>query len=368
MKINSLSLLNFRNYESLTCQFNPQLNIIVGDNAQGKTNLLESIYFMSTLRSFRTQSDQDLIRFDQDYFKVQCEIETELTTKNCQVLVFKSGKSIKINETIIKKSSDYIGTINCVSFSPQDLNFFNDSPKTRRKFLDIEATKLSRQYLYHLNNYVNLLKQRNALLKQPNVDEEILMILSKQLVDDMWEIVSYRQEIVDFLNSKTQVLFNELSESDDLINFELKTEVEVTSESEFKQKMMDKMIQNKARDIYFKVTHAGCHRDDLITMMNNHDINTMASQGQKRLVLIALKLALIEFITQKQNETPILLLDDVFSELDETHQQLFIKNTPSNIQTIITTTSIDESIKLNRPMTIYEIEAGQLVERRDLNG
>lgn len=368
MKINRLTLNHFRNYSHFETNFDEGLNIIVGDNAQGKTNLLEAIYFMSTLRSFRTQSDKDLIQFDQDYFKVNCEIENDLGQKNCQVVVFKNGKSIKVNQTIIKKSSEYIGTLNCVSFSPSDLNFFSESPRVRRKFMDIEATKLSKRYLHHLNNYFLLLKQRNALLKQPKVDDEVLNILTRQLIDDMWEIVSYRYEMIEFLNQRTQILFNQMTQLDYQIEIRLNTEFNPSDQESFKKRMLEKMNQNKPRDIYFKVTHSGCHRDDIETLMNGVDINSIASQGQKRLVLISLKLALIEFITSKLNETPILLLDDVFSELDTHHQHLFLENCPKDIQTILTTTSVDQLNQLNREMTLFEISEGHLVTRRQNNG
>lgn len=368
MILKSIQAHYFRNYESLSLELNPGLNIIVGDNAQGKTNILEAIYFMSTLRSFRTQNDKDLISFDQDYFKVSGEIQNEFGHKKCQIIVFKNGKSIKVNETIIKKSSDYIGLLNCVSFAPNDLNFFSDSPRVRRKFMDIEATKLSNQYLHHLNSYFSFLKQRNALLKQPQFDDELLMILTQQLIDDMWVIVSHRLEIVEFLNQRTQEIFNHLTQSENKIEISLQTEFISQDETEFKKKMMDKMIQNKARDTYFKVTHAGCHRDDLMTLFNDVDINSIASQGQKRLVLISLKLALIEFITAKLKEPPLLLLDDVFSELDQRHQNLFLQQCPKDIQTILTTTSVQELEHLNRLMTIFEVKAGQIHKRRALNG
>lgn len=368
MKIKSLSLFQFRNYDNLLIEFNPGLNIIVGDNAQGKTNLLEAVYFMSTLRSFRTQSDKDLINFNQDYFKIQCEVESELSQKNCQVVVLKTGKSIKVNHNMIKKSSEYIGLINCVSFSPQDLNFFSDSPKVRRKFLDIECTKLSKEYLFYLNNYFSGLKQRNALLKQPAVDEDVLMILTKQLIDDMWMIESHRHEIVQFLNQRAELIFRELTHSEKKLEFQLQSDIVSENETEFKQKMMEKMMTNKTRDLYFKITHAGCHRDDLMTRMDGVEINSIASQGQKRLVLISMKLALIEYITYKLKETPILLLDDVFSELDQTHQHLFLKHCPQQIQTIISTTSVENLHQLNRPMTLFEIKQGQLLQRSTING
>lgn len=368
MRIKSIRLNNYRNYSHLTTEFNPGLNIIVGDNAQGKTNLLEAIYFMSTLRSFRTQNDRDLISFDDDYFRIQCEIETELSTNKATVVVLKNGKSIKINETMIKRSSEYIGFINCVIFSPQDLNFFNDSPRVRRRFLDIESTKISKKYLRALNQYFLILKQRNALLKQPQIDEEVLKILTHQLIDEMWIIVDYRLKLVENLNKRIKPLFNSLSSESLDIELKYQTEVMTTDENEFKQLMLDRMKQNKVRDIYFKVTHSGCHKDDLMTSVNSYDINQFASQGQKRLALIALKLALVEYITQQTKQAPILLLDDVFSELDEHHQQKFLEYCPHDSQIIMTTTSIDQLNEIDRNMTVFEIEKGQLIVRREING
>lgn len=368
MKIKSINLLNYRNYSSFSTDFNPELNIFVGDNAQGKTNLLEAIYFMSTLRSFRTQNDRDLIKFDEEFFRIQCEIETDVSTNKAQVVVLKNGKSIKINETMIRRSSDYIGTLNCVIFSPQDINFFSDTPRTRRKFLDIEATKVSNKYLVALNHYFDVLKQRNALLKQPQIDEDVLSILTHQLIEDMWIIVDYRLKMVKSLNKKIKLLFKKLSQEDNSIDFQYQTEFTTDSEQEFKRLMHDRMKQNKMRDIYFKITHSGCHRDDLSAYMNTHELNQIASQGQKRLVLIALKLALVEFIYDKEQRNPILLLDDVFSELDQTHQQRFLENVPSDSQILLTTTSIDQLKELKRPMSVFEINKGQLITRRDLNG
>lgn len=365
MKINTLSLSQYRNYTSFTGQFRDGLNVIVGQNGQGKTNLLESIYFLSTLRSFRTTQDKDLIQFDEDYFRINAEIFQQDSLQKYQLVVLKTGKSIKVNNTILKKSSDYLGLVNCVLFSPQDLSFFSDSPKVRRKFLDIESTKLSKKVLTHLNNYYKVLKERNALLKQTHVDEALLDILTQQLIDDMFVIVNYRSKLIEFLNQRTHELFNKISHKDHLIEFKYQTEINETDEQLFKELMLNKMNQNKSRDILFKMTHSGAHRDDLVTLMDSIDINSIASQGQKRLVLLAMKLALIEFIVLELNEPPILLLDDVFSELDSEHQQRFIDFCPQSIQTIITTTSV---LDLKQEMTIFEIKNGQLETRRTQHG
>lgn len=368
MRVKSINLLNYRNYTSFNTELSPGLNIIIGDNAQGKTNLLEAIYFMSTLRSFRTLNDRDCIQFSKDYFRIQCDIENKLSEKKCQVVVFKNGKSIKINETIIKRSSDYIGTLNCVIFSPYDLNFFDDSPRVRRKFIDIEATKISNQYLVHLNQYFEVLKQRNALLKQPLIDDDILNILDHQMIEHMWVIVDYRNKMINYLNQRIGPLFDKLSKETHKIELKYKTEVISVHEDEFKQSMLEKLKQNKVRDTYFKITHLGCHRDDIEALMDDLQLTQVASQGQKRLVQIALKLALVDYIAANSNEVPVLLLDDVFSELDKTHQKKFLENCPTDSQIILTTTSIEFIKEIENPMTIYEIKQGQLVTRRNLNG
>lgn len=368
MKIKTLTCQNFRNYSHLELSLHPQMNVFVGRNAQGKTNILEGIYYLSTLRSFRTSNDSDLIQKNKDYFRIKGSIEKEYSSILCQLLVTENGKSLKLNETIIKKTSDYLGTLNCVIFSPIDLIFFDDSPRNRRRFIDMEASKLSTAYLQASNQYSQLLKERNTLLKREKIDDEVLNILTNRLIDKMFEVVSYRRKMLDYLSQALNKVFNALSSQSLNLSIKYHTVSEEKDEIKFKKQLNFKMNQSKERDKLFRMTHIGCHRDDIECFVEDISASSVLSQGQKRLVMIALKLALVEFIHKQTKELPILLLDDVFSELDKVHQQRFLMACPPSIQTIITTTTLSHLSELTQPMSIYEISKGEVIKRRNING
>lgn len=364
MKINSLQLTNFRNYKKCQVQLSSGINVLLGENAQGKTNLLESLSFVSSLRSFRINNESQLIYFDKEASKIKCELEKTTGLKSLSVVISKEGKSLMINDTLIKKSSNFIGELNTVLFEPSDLGFFEDAPRVRRRFMDMELTKLSSSYLSHVNSYSRVLKQRNALLKQLEVDSDTLDILDQQLINHHIVIVKNRRQFIDFLNTQCNNYFNQLSKAKANLKLIYKTDVFHENDNEFKKHCLEKLKMNRQRDLYFKLTHFGAHRDDIVSLFNDIQLSQVASQGQKRLVILSMKLALIDYIHDKLNEQPVLLLDDVFSELDKDHQKKFIQLCPKDIQTIITTTDLISLEYINKVITIFDIKEGEITLRR----
>lgn len=364
MKINSIQLTNFRNYTKSHVQLSSGINVLLGENAQGKTNLLESLSFVSSLRSFRINSESQLIHFDRDASKIKCDFEKSTGSKTLSIIISKEGKSLMINDTLIKKSSNFIGELNTVLFEPSDLGFFEDAPRVRRRFMDMELTKLSSSYLIHVNSYSKVLKQRNALLKQLEVDVDTLDILDQQLINHYMVIVKTRRQFIEYLNKQCNYYFNELSKVKANLELIYKTDVFHENDNEFRKRCLEKFKINRQRDLYFRITHFGAHRDDIMSLFDGIQLNQVASQGQKRLVILSMKLALIDYIHSKLKEQPVLLLDDVFSELDKDHQKKFLELCPKDIQTIITTTDLISLEYINKVITIFDINDGQITLRR----
>lgn len=364
MKIKSLKLDHFRNYTQCQCQLDPKLNVFVGANAQGKTNLLESMAFLSSLRSFRNVSEQDLIQHDQPKARIQAVLSDEVMDKRLSILLSKQGKSLRYQNQLVRKSSEFIGLCNTVLFSPADMSFFDDSPRVRRRFFDVEAGKLSRLYLTQMVEFNKVLKERNALLKQPTIDHSLLEIFTGQLIKSQLPIIEYRRKMVDYLNQHLNKTFKKLSDTD--LNLEIEYQ-EVLADVPIEQLetgLNELMKLNLDKDIMFKATQKGIHREDFVFKGSGYELSKIASQGQKRLTLLALRLTLIDFIVLESKTTPILLLDDVFSELDLTHQKKFLEACPQNVQTILTTTHLEALKDVSTKMVVFDIEGGTIHSRR----
>lgn len=363
MIIKQIKLRNFRNFENCNVYFNENLNILTGLNGQGKTNLLESIVFLSTTHSHRLNEEIKLIMHNKELSNIECIYKDDIEY-NIGAIIHQKGKTLLKNKQIVSKSSDFIGLLNVILFSPSDINIFDDSPKERRKLINLEITKVNKKYLYSLNKYQKLLKERNILLKSNKIDEIYLETINEQLIENQIVILEERYKFVEIINEYISIYFKKLVNDD--INLKLEYIGCVKNDDNIKENLNKMYKLSYEKDRITQNTNYGIHRDDIIFKMNDENVNDIASQGQRRLVVMALKLSLIDYIKFKINKIPVLLLDDVLSELDINKQQNLLKCINDNIQTIITTSVIHESLKkLNRNLNIQNINSGKIITKED---
>lgn len=355
MVIKSLELADFRNYESLNISFDKGTTILYGDNAQGKTNILEAIYFSATTKSHKGSKDKEVVNFDKEEAHIRTYLEKEDIEYRVDMHLRKNkSKGIAIDGQKIKKASELLGLLNVVFFSPEDLGIIKNGPSERRRFADMELCQLDKFYLYNLNNYNKIINQRNKLLKDLYFNQglkETLNIWDSQLVSFGSKIIERRKIFADQLCEIIGEIHNKLSgKKESLI---VKYEPDVTVDD-----FETKMKENQEKDIKFKLTSCGPHRDDFSFIVNGIDIRKYGSQGQQRTAALSLKLSEIELVKKMTKDTPVLLLDDVLSELDSNRQN-YLLNSIGNIQTIITCTGLDEFInnrfEINR---VYKITNG----------
>lgn len=340
MIIKSLELANFRNYEELNISFDKGTNILYGDNAQGKTNILEAIYVSATTKSHKGSKDKEIINFDKEEAHIRTYLEKEnIETRVDMHLRKNKSKGIAIDGQKIKKAADLMGLLNVVFFSPEDLSIIKDGPAERRRFADMELCQLDSFYLYNLNHYNKIIGQRNKLLKdmyfQPEL-KETLNIWDSQLVSFGSKIIERREQFVKQLGDIIFDIHKKLSGG--------KEELVIAYEPDVSIEDFEKQMKyNQDKDIRLKQTTTGPHRDDFSFVVNGVDIRKYGSQGQQRTAALSLKLSEIELVKKISKDTPVLLLDDVLSELDSNRQN-YLLNSIGNIQTIITCTGLDEFI------------------------
>ncbi|MEG1458176.1 MAG: DNA replication/repair protein RecF [Acetivibrio sp.] len=343
MIIKSIELSDFRNYTSLCMNFHPGTNILYGDNAQGKTNILEAIYIAATTKSHKSSKDREIIKMEQNecHIRLKSEKDTFLHTIDMHLKKNKS-KGIAIDGIPIKKSSELFGLVSVVFFSPEDLTIIKNGPGERRRFMDMELCQLDKIYLFNLTKYNKILMQRNNLLKQIRYNEELLDTLSiwdNQLVLYGNKIIERRKSFIQQINSIIFDIHKKLSGGKE----ELKLQYDSNVDAELFEKKLKSSLD---RDLSLKMTNVGPHRDDLIFFIKDIDIRKYGSQGQQRTAALSLKLAEIKLLKETVRSSPILLLDDVLSELDRNRQN-YLLDSIKDIQTIITCTGLEEFI-INR--------------------
>ncbi len=340
MIIKSLELENYRNYNDFQIEFDQHTNILFGDNAQGKTNILESIYLAGTTKSHKGSKDKEIIQFNQDQSHIKILIEkNDIPYKIDMHLRASKSKTIAINGTPIKKAVELLGLMNIVFFSPEDLNIIKSGPAERRRFIDMELCQLDKFYLYNLSSYNKIVNQRNKLLKEIYGNsslKETLDIWDSQLISYGSKIIERRIQFIEQLNELIVPIHNKLSGEKENLKVVYHPDVEI---GEYERKLK----ANRERDIHMKLTSTGPHRDDICFYIQDIDIRKFGSQGQQRTVALSLKLSEIEIVKKITNDTPILLLDDVLSELDSNRQN-YLLNSIGDIQTIITCTGLDDFI------------------------
>jgi DNA replication and repair protein RecF len=366
MYIKNLQLLNYRNYDELNIELNSGVNVFIGDNAQGKTNILESIYYCSLAKSHRTSKDRELINWNSEEAYVRAYISKERLDKNIEIKIFKDGKKgIRINSIKINKIQELIGIFNVVLFSPEDLKIVKESPSYRRKFLDIELCKLNPKYYHSLVQYNKALNERNTLLKKWNENvESIIEVYDNQLSAFGGFVIKERLKYLKLLNDKGKLIHKEITSELEDINFKYITSLKnVENVEEGLKDLFKKSLKN---DMEKRTTSHGPHRDDFSININGIDTRNYGSQGQQRTAVLTIKFSSLEIIKEQTGEYPVLLLDDVLSELD-LNRQKYILNSINNVQTIVTCTGI-ENIRsyLNENAKIFTVRSGNVIKEYSL--
>ena len=359
MKIKQLKLKNYRNYDFLELEFDESTNIFYGDNAQGKTNILESIYLCGTTKSHRGTKDRDLIKFEKEESHIEAVVEKNGVPFKIDIHLKKnSPKGIAINKIPIKRASELFGIINIIFFSPEDLNIIKNGPSERRRFIDLELAQLDKLYLSDLSNYNRIVNQRNKLLKDVYDKKDLLDTL------DIWDLqlINYGNKIINRRNE----FISQLNEIIEKVHYKLtgnKENIKVYYEPSIgKLSLEEAILKNREKDIKFKSTSVGPHRDDICIMVNGIDIRKFGSQGQQRTAALSLKLAEIELVKKIIGDKPILLLDDVLSELDKNRQN-YLLDSISDIQTLITCTGVDDFVNNRFSINkILRVEKGTVME------
>jgi len=348
MFIDKLLLRNYRNYDELDISFENKVNVILGENAQGKTNMMESIYVLAMAKSHRTSNDKELIKWDSEYAKIEGRLAKTNGKIPMQLVVSKKGKKAKFNHIEQRKLSQYIGNMNVVMFAPEDLNLVKGSPQIRRRFIDMEIGQISPVYLHDMGQYQKILHQRNSLLKQLQIsrktDDAMLEILTEQFIQIAVKIVAKRFEFLRMLESWAVPIHQGISRGLEKLEIRYKPSVDVSEEqdlSKMKNIYEEKFQSTKKREVERGVTLFGPHRDDVLFYVNGRDVQTFGSQGQQRTTALSIKMAEIELIHSEIREYPILLLDDVLSELDDYRQSHLLNTIQGKVQTFVTTTNID---------------------------
>ena len=369
MYLSTLELSHYRNYKKEKVNLDKNINIFIGDNAQGKTNLLESIYILALTKSHRVGYENNIIQNNYESCKISGKLKNNKIINDLKIIINKDNKKVYINNKNIKKIASYISNMNVIMFCPNDLDIIKGSPQVRRNLLNIEISQIYSNYINYLNEYNKILKNRNEYLKEFNIsgyaDKRYLEILNQKLVERGTYIYIYRKKYLDYINNKIKILYKNIMNIDDLnIRYEPNIEIENYDEEEIKKIFLNKLNNSFQREVSQGMTLYGPHRDDFSFYIGNEDIKYYGSQGQQRLAIISFKLCEIDLFKEEKNTNPILLLDDIFSELDIKKRNSLIKYIPSDIQTIITTTDLKNiQKKVISNSKIFVVDNGNIIEK-----
>ncbi|WP_188351310.1 DNA replication/repair protein RecF [Leuconostoc pseudomesenteroides] len=368
MELESLTLKNYRNYGDLTLEFSDGVNVFLGENAQGKTNLLESIYVLALARSHRTSSDKDLIQWSEKEATISGRVKRAISDTPLSLNFSNKGKKARVNHLEQSKLSQYIGQLNVILFAPEDLELVKGAPSVRRRFIDMEFGQMNPLYLYNTTQYKRIIKERNAYLKRlqlkQTTDTVFLDVLSEQLVNVGAQILLARESFLKKLEQAAQPIHAEISDQRETlhlvynssVNFEEKDDLAgVTAAFEAA------LLKQRAREIMMGSTLLGPHRDDLQFIVNDNDVAVFGSQGQQRTTALAVKLAEIDLMQQETGEYPVLLLDDVLSELDANRQTHLLLAIQDKVQTFITAPSLtDVARQLIHTPKVFHVKHGEI--------
>ena len=371
MYLEKIHIKNFRNLSETTIELNENFNFFIGENGQGKTNFLESIYLLGTGRSHRTNIDKEMVNWSQDSALAQVILVKKNQTLKLSLLLDGSKKKVKINNNPLEKISELIGNLNVVLFAPEDLRLVKGGPGKRRKFLNIEVSQVSSYYHHLLNKYNHVLKQRNNLLKEIKENKtkkrlNMLDIWDEQLVELGSKIIAKRLQVIDKLKILARLSQRQITDgSEDLsLSYETSLKGDIIN-NEISIIFKQNLVNNRDREIRRGYTLFGPHRADIQLEINDMDVRKYGSQGQQRTVALALKLAELEFMKSETGEYPILLLDDVFSELDKNRRNTLLKTITDKIQTFITSTDLKDITKITSESgQIFTVNAGEIEKGR----
>ena len=336
MIVKKIKLFNFRCYCNCEVEFLKGMNYIYGDNASGKTSLVEAIYYLSLARSFKTNKDKELINKNSDVASISACMSYENSYKEINISLLESGKKIFINKKQINKISELSNLVNAICFIPKDVNLLKDSPSQRRLFLNLSITKISKKYLELCINYEKLLKSRNDLLKQEKINLNLLDVLTTQIIQDSKEIYQFRKQYIDNLNKKINFVYKSITGKDDKIKIIYESFISTYENYEILARK--KYDESKENDLLKKVTNIGIHKEDFKIFLNSKDVSKYGSQGENRLSVLSLKLTPYELIDEDEKK-PIIILDDVLSELDSINQENLLNYLSNLNQVFITSTT-----------------------------
>ncbi|MCT4404141.1 DNA replication/repair protein RecF [Leuconostoc falkenbergense] len=368
MELESLTLKNYRNYGDLTLEFSDGVNVFLGENAQGKTNLLESIYVLALARSHRTSSDKDLIQWSEKEATISGRVKRAISDTPLSLNFSNKGKKARVNHLEQSKLSQYIGQLNVILFAPEDLELVKGAPSVRRRFIDMEFGQMNPLYLYNTTQYKRILKERNAYLKRlqlkQTTDTVFLDVLSEQLVNVGAQILLARESFLKKLEQAAQPIHAEISDQRETLHLVYNSSVNFDEKDDLAgvtAAFESALLKQRTREIMMGSTLLGPHRDDLQFIVNDNDVAVFGSQGQQRTTALAVKLAEIDLMQQETGEYPVLLLDDVLSELDANRQTHLLLAIQDKVQTFITAPSLtDVARQLIHTPKVFHVKHGEI--------
>ena len=364
MFINKLTLSNFRNIEKLSLSFDNSLTIFYGENGQGKTNVVEGIFLLSSATSFRTSYFKEMIKNDKEEAFVSGDVVSLKKQDNFKVALRKNGKAAYINDIVVNKFSEYVGKFNAVCFSPEDVTLFKDSPGIRRHFLDKELSSLFPIYIKQLIVLKNVLEERNTLLKS-KVDYTLLDVIDDKLVEASYDIYKRRKWLINKIGEFATSIYKRLTNEAQTIKIVYNTFLDINDAALYMQEAKKVYKANIKKDIERSYTIYGVHKDDFKVYLNDLEIDMYASQGQQRLISLCMKLAVAEIVAKANKTEPIIILDDAFSELDLQKKKKLFDYVLTKQQVFITCTDYKNIINQykNKDITLIHIKNGNVIER-----
>lgn len=359
MKVYRITFNNFRNYENAEVSFSPGINYIYGDNGQGKTNIVEGIYLFASLKSHRVNKDYDMIKENEEFARLELYFNNKERDNNASIVLSeKNNRRITLNEIKTAKHSELIGKFNAVLFSPEDLSIIKDGPSERRRFTDIAISQVKPNYFNCLLKYKELIKQKNLMLKDLSGFTPMIDIYNEQIAKVSADIIYYRNKFYSYISEKASLLHKQISLTTDVFKIEYEPCVKISDRKTMEKEILKKLNKSREKEMFEKTSVFGPHREDVSFYLNGNKIKEYASQGQIRTVVLILKLLQAEYIKEETGEYPVLLLDDIMSELDSNRRK-YLLNKIKDKQVIITSTDKGSFGRRKDTKLIY-VEKGKI--------